>query len=122
MVSGKSRQILPVSELRDDAELRSNLFSSPLRGRESIARTFGSIETVISPHEAGQHDRVGSRDFIRTKATLDIGLPVEIVTVCLRDDEGWIYAASMQVGPSFVAGLLANRLAEILAGYLSNEA
>lgn len=115
-MAGSSDEALPVSELRDDAELRSNLFSTPLKGREAIVRVFGILQMLCGAQMVVKHQRVGPRDFITTKSDLYRGQPIGMETVCLRDQDGWIYAASLHVEPLFAVGLLASQLAGILNG------
>ncbi len=122
MSDGGNNEALPVSELREDAELRSNLFSGHLKGSGSISRIFDILTSLCGPQSVTRHQRVGGRDFITSKSSLGKGQPIAIETVCLRDEEGWIYAASLHIEPLFAAGSLASQLAEILRGGASGRA
>lgn len=116
MKDGEKSEWLSVSEFRDDAVLRSNLFVGPLQGTELIAKIFETIRTICSWLAVLKHQRLAQRDIIIAKACLDDGQATAIEAVCLRDDEGWIYSTSLRVEPIFVAALLANRLAIALGG------
>lgn len=103
------------SELADDATLRSNLFKGVVQGRDAVTRMIDMIDSLCPRQNLIYRHRVGHRDFILTEAKLLSGDEVEISTVGIRDDSGWISAVMLDHSPPAVAAKLAKRLEHLRA-------
>jgi len=100
-----------LSELMDDAELRSDILDSPVRGREAIGKVFAGLEAMYASQTVTYEQRDNQRDYRVCKAVLTDGTPVEITTVALRDTSGWISSIAVAHYPkprarAMAAGIL----------------
>lgn len=98
-----------LSELMDDAELRSDILEAPIRGREAIGKVFARLESMYASQTVTYEQRDNQRDYRVCKATLTDGSPVEITTVALRDSSGWVSAIAVAHYPKPRARALATR-------------
>ena len=94
---------LLVSELTDDAVLRSNLLPNVVVGRDLIIRTIALFDKLCPNQKLVYRRRADQREFLVTDAALDNGERVEITTVGVRDSSGWICAIVTEHGPPAVA-------------------
>ncbi len=99
-----------LSELMDDAELRSDILEGPVRGREAIGKVFARLETMYATQAVTYEQRDNQRDYRVSKATLTDGSPVEITTVAMRDSSGWVSSIAVAHYPKPRARVLAARI------------
>ncbi len=101
---------LLLSELTDDAVLRSNLFKGPVAGREAVKHMIEAIDDLCPRQTLVYRHRVGNREFILTDAVTRSGERVQMTTVGIRDDSGWIGAIMMDHSPPSAAARVAAEL------------
>lgn len=106
---------LLVSELTDDAVLRSNLLPNVVVGRDMVIRTIALFDKLCPNQKLLYRRRADQREFLVTEASLDNGEQVEITTVGVRDSSGWICAIVTDHGPPAVARQLMAWLATMSA-------
>ncbi len=106
---------LLVSELTDDAVLRSNLLPNVVVGRDLIIRTIAMFDKLCPNQKLVYRRRADQREFLVTEASLDSGEQVEITTVGVRDQNGWICAIVSEHGPPAIARQLMTWLATMSA-------
>ena len=114
MTNAKDGALL-FSELADDATLRSNLLTGVVQGRDAVTRMIDLIDSLCPRQNLLYRHRVGHREFILTEAKLLSGDEVEISTVGIRDDSGWISAIMLDHSPGGIAAKLAKRLERLNA-------
>ncbi|WP_443749877.1 hypothetical protein [Asticcacaulis solisilvae] len=88
-----------LSELADDAELRSDILAEPVRGRDAISKVFGRLDSIYTSQSVTYEQRDNQRDYRICKAVLSDGSPVEITTVALRDTSGWVSSIAVAYYP-----------------------
>jgi len=88
-----------LSELADDAELRSDILDAPVRGRDAIGKVFARLEAIYASQTVTYEQRDNQRDYRVCKAVLSDGSPAEITTVALRDSSGWVSSISVAYYP-----------------------
>lgn len=98
-----------LSELMDDAELRSDILEGPVQGREAISRVFARLEAIYTSQTVTYAQRDNQRDIHISRSVLADGSPVEITTVALRDSSGWISSIAVAHYPLPRARALAVR-------------
>ena len=106
---------LLVSELTDDAVLRSNLLPNLIVGRDLIIKTIALFDKLCPNQKLLYRRRADQREFVMTEAALDSGERVEITTIGVRDSSGWICTIVTEHGPPAVTKKLAAWLATIAA-------
>ncbi len=99
-----------LSELMDDAELRSDILDEPIRGREAIGKVFARLETIYASQTVTYEQRDNQRDFRVCRAILSDGSPVEITSVAVRDSSGWVSSIAVAYYPRPRARALAARV------------
>ena len=99
-----------LSELMDDAELRSDILEGPVRGREAISKVVTRLESMYTSQTVTYEQRDNQRDYRVCKAVLTDGSPVEITTVALRDTSGWVSSIAVAHYPIPRARALASRI------------
>ena len=101
---------LLLSELTDEAVLRSNLFKGAVAGREAVKRVIEAIDALCQEQSLVYRHRVGNREFILTDAITSSGEKIQMTTVGIRDDNGWICAIMMDHSPPTAAAQVAAEL------------
>jgi len=101
---------LLISELSDDVALRSNLLHGSVSGREAVAQMIEAIDNLCPMQTLLYHHHIGNREFLLTDAALTTGEAVQITTVGVRDDHGWICAVMQNIRPPALAAKLAAQL------------
>jgi len=114
-VAAKNGRTL-VSEMMDDAVLKTNLLDEIIKGRDNIARVLDALNRLYRT-EAVAYRRPGSkREYIVASIILPDGKGMEATTVGLRDESGWICAVDMHHEPRQAARLLSEQLKTVLHG------
>lgn len=99
-----------VPELREDAVLRSDLIGRPVHGRADIADVMAKLERLYVSQAVTYDRRAGRRDIRGCQAVLSTGDSVQIVTVALRDDAGWVCELHVSHIPHRAARRLARQV------------
>ncbi|MBW8734457.1 MAG: hypothetical protein JF571_09155 [Asticcacaulis sp.] len=99
-----------LSELMDDAELRSDILTAPVYGREAISKVFARLEAMYASQDVTYEQRDNQRDFRVSRAVLSDGSPVEITTVAVRDSSGWVSSIAVAHYPLLRARALAAKV------------
>lgn len=107
---------LLLSELSDDVALRSNLLHGSITGREAVAHAIEAIDSLCPMQRLLYRHHIGNREFLLTDAALKTGEAVQITTVGVRDDHGWICAVMQDIRPPAMAAMLAAQLEDMNPG------
>ncbi len=94
---------LLLSELRDDAVLRSNILPAEVSGVEAVKQALAALDALCPAQTLIACHRLGNREILCTQARLDSGEEVQITTVGLRDETGWICAVFSGHSPESAA-------------------
>lgn len=119
-VSAKDGTTL-IPELMDDAVLKSNLRDTLVEGRQSIARVLETLERLYRTEAVAYRHPGPKREFIISNVILSDGEGLEVTTVGLRDDSGWICAVDMHHGPRKPAMHLSDQLRSALNGWDNHD-
>jgi len=104
---------LLISELADDVALRSNLLHGAITGRDAVAQMIETIDSLCPMQTLLYRHSTGNREFLLTDAALMTGEAVQITTVGVRDDQGWISSVMQDIRPPAMAAKLAAQLDDL---------
>ncbi len=113
-ISAKDGSAL-LTEITDDAVLSSNLFDHVIEGREAVIRAMQTIDSFYKIDTVSYRHRIAKREFVFTNVILADGQGAEVMTVGIRDANGWICALAMEHTPRKAAKALAAQVEAALA-------
>ena len=90
MKYAKADGIVFVPEMMDEVVLRSDL-GAPVEGRPAVAATLEKLDSLYRSEALLFESRQGIRDVRISKATLITGQEIELITVAIRDPNGWVW-------------------------------
>lgn len=104
----KTHCVISIGEMADDVILKTDVLEKAIVGRDAVVAVIEKLEALYTSHVVLYESHIDSRDIRICSALTVAGDKVELISVALRDDAGWVTEVHLGHDPASAVRKLAS--------------